>query len=339
MTPTDWRVEFFRHAFLRHAPRRYAVMLALDAAQRLGQKYRGRRGAITDAMIIRHLAGTIALAAPAAVHGHAYVLPLDIDAGGVDAIHALLALAQLRSLWAFGQYTPRIGLADAEQRGYVWLPFDSLVEAERLQLLGAQLLAALDQPLWKIEARATHAVTRLPLARHTHTGRFGELLLDERRLSIDNNPTVALTALRDTYCENSSAALPTLPPAPSLGLSPATRRNGDGITIAHYNQLTALDALLQFYGARPSGRRGLYFCPFHADEHANLSVYTHQGQQCCRCFSAHSDCPLAQHRRNDAFNVYCIGEGIDVTTALRRLNGRDRSLRSVPARSVLHSAS
>jgi hypothetical protein len=55
-------------------------------------KYMGRRGAITDVMIPRHLEGTIALAAPAAVRGHAHLLPLDIDAGGLDAIRALIDL-------------------------------------------------------------------------------------------------------------------------------------------------------------------------------------------------------------------------------------------------------
>jgi hypothetical protein len=33
----DWRVEFFRRAFLRHAPQRYALMLSPNEAQRLGQ--------------------------------------------------------------------------------------------------------------------------------------------------------------------------------------------------------------------------------------------------------------------------------------------------------------
>jgi hypothetical protein len=214
MPTPDWRVALVRRAFLRHAPRRYAVMLALDAAERLGQKYIGRRGAITDAMIARHLEGTITLAAPAAVQGHAHLLPLDIDAGGIDAIDALLALAEQHSLWGFGQYTPRMGLADAEQRGYVWLAFDAFVEAERLQLLGAQLIATLNRPLWKIEARATHAATRLPLARHTHTGRFGELVLGDQRINIDADPTAALAALRAAYRENSSTLLPALPPAP-----------------------------------------------------------------------------------------------------------------------------
>jgi hypothetical protein len=298
-------------------------MLVLNVVERLGQKYMGRRGAITDVMIARHLDGAITLAAPAAVRGYAHLLPLDIDAGGLDAIHALLALAQLRSLWAFGQYAPRVGLDEEDQHGYVWLPFDTFVEAERLQLLGAQLIAALHQPLWKIEARATHAVTRLPLARHTHTGRFGELILDERPLSIDHDPTIALAALRDTYHENSSAVLPPLPPAPVPRPRLPTRRDDDGISIDRFNQITDLAALLKHYGARPSGRRNLFFCSFHADERASLSVYTHHRQQYCCCFSAHSDCPLSQHRRNDAFNVYCIGEGLDTREALRRLNGRD----------------
>ncbi len=117
MPPIDWRIEFFRRAFLRHAPRRYAIMLTPDEAQRLGQKYMERRGAITDMMLARHLEGAISLAAPAAVENRAHLLPLDIDAGGIAAIHALIAETKLRDLWAFGQYCLRQGLADADQRG------------------------------------------------------------------------------------------------------------------------------------------------------------------------------------------------------------------------------
>src|SRR5215208_5069731 len=142
MPAADWRVAFFRRAFLRHAPQRYAVMLALDAGRRLGQKYQARRGVLTDAMVARHLAGAMTLAAPAAVNSRAHLLPLDIDAGGMLAITALMALARQHQLWAFGQYCPRQGLADVDQRGYVWLPFDTLIDTDRLQALGAQLLAA-----------------------------------------------------------------------------------------------------------------------------------------------------------------------------------------------------
>src|SRR6266487_287506 len=126
MPRSDWRVEFFRRAFLRHAPRRYAVMLAPDEARRLGQKYMERRGMVTDMMIARHLAGAITLAVPAAINGRAHLLPLDIDAGGIAAIHALIAESTRRAQWAFGQYCPRHGLADEDQRGYVWLPFDAI---------------------------------------------------------------------------------------------------------------------------------------------------------------------------------------------------------------------
>ena len=107
MPSIDWRVAFFRRAFLRHAPRRYAIMLTPDEAQRLGQKYMERRGMITDTMITRHLAGAMTLAAPAAVDHRAHLLPLDIDAGGIAALHALLAETKLRDLWAFGQYCPK----------------------------------------------------------------------------------------------------------------------------------------------------------------------------------------------------------------------------------------
>ena len=98
MPPIDWRVAFFRRAFLRHAPRRYAVMLTPGEAQRLGQKYMERRGAITDTMIARHLAGVSTLAAPAAVDHRAHLLPLDIDAGGIAAIHALIAATKRQDL-------------------------------------------------------------------------------------------------------------------------------------------------------------------------------------------------------------------------------------------------
>jgi hypothetical protein len=321
MPAPDWRVEFFRRAFLRHAPRRYAVMLTLDEARRLGQKYRQRRGPITDTMITCHLAGALTLAVPAAVEGRAHLLPLDIDAGGSAAIQTLIAESARRALWAFGQYCPRHGLADADQRGYVWLPFDAMTDTDRLQALGAQLIAASSRPGWKVEARAIHAATRLPLARHTHTGRFGDLVLSDQIINIDQDPAGALAALRRVYQENESAGLPESPLLKPTRAQAGLR--GQGLTIDRFNTEQDLIPLLIRYGARRAQGRGqLYLCPFHDDHHASLSVYTRRGQHYCCCFSAHSDCPLAQHRRNDAFNVYCIGEGIDVRNALRRLNKR-----------------
>ncbi len=324
MPTPDWRVEFFRCAFLRHAPRRYAVMLTPDEAQRLGQKYMERRGMITDTMITRHLAGVISLAAPAAVDNRAHLLPLDVDGGGIEAIQALITETKLRDLWAFGQYCLRLGLAGEQQRGYVWLPFDTLAAADRLQALGAGLIAAVGQPGWKIEARAIHAVTRLPLARHSYTGRFGDLVIGGQRISIDQDPAGALAELHDVYRENPSAELPVLSSLPQPLPRPATtQRNGEGMTITRYNESHDVENLIRFYGARPTRRRGLYICPFHPDDHASLQIYTAKGRRFVHCLSAHSDCPLARHGRNDAFNVYCIGEGIDAKAALRRLNRRE----------------
>src|SRR5262245_11272408 len=100
MPVADWRVDCFRRAFLRPTPSWYARMLAPTEATRLGQKYIGRRGQISDTMIARHLHGAIALAAPAAVDGRAHLLPLDIDAGGIDAIQTLIVEATRRKLWA-----------------------------------------------------------------------------------------------------------------------------------------------------------------------------------------------------------------------------------------------
>ena len=297
-------------------------MLTSDEARHLGQKYMERRGMITGTMIARHLGGAITLAAPAAVDNRAHLLPLDIDAGGIAAIRALIGASLQQELWAFGQYCLRHGLADEAQRGYVWLPFDAVTDTARLQALGARLIAAISQPEWKIEARAFHAVTRLPLGRHRHTGRFGDLVIEGQRITIDQNPIAALVELHRIYRQNPSAALPELPPSPQPLPQPAAQRNADGITITQYNQTHDVEDLIRFYGARPARRRGLYFCPFHPDEHASLQIYATNGRRYVHCLSALSDCPLARHGRNDAFNVYCIGEGIDAKAALRRLNGR-----------------
>jgi len=313
------RVTFFRHAFLRHAPRRHAVMLRPPAARSFGQKYLTRHEPISDALIARHLAGTIALAAPAAVDEQAYLLPLDIDAGGIAAIHALIEAATRRQLWAFGQYCERPRLTAAEQRGYVWLPFDCSVAMSRVQALGFELIATLNQPTWKIEARAHHAATRLPLARHTHTARFGVLIVGQRCLDIDENPPDALVELSRAYQENASAVLPA---QPSCSAQVDITPQGQPISIARFNAEQDLVQLLEHYGAlRARGGTRLYSCPFHDDAHASLSVYLYSGQWYCRCFSAHSNCPLST-RANDAFAVYCIGEQIDAREAMERIRGR-----------------
>jgi hypothetical protein len=148
-------------------------------------------------------------------------------------------------------------------------------------------------------------------------------VLAEQTISIDEDPPSAFAELRRGYHENPSAALPELPPpSPRPAPRPALRRNGTGITIAHFNQQHDVEDLISSYGARPARKSGLYFCPFHPNDHASLQVYSAGGKRYVHCLSKHSDCPLARHGRNDPFNVYCVGEGLETRDALRKLNGR-----------------
>src|SRR5207247_944425 len=102
--PMTSDVLFFRAAFLQHTPQRYALMITPGEVRRLDQRYDERRGAITNVMLARLLAGEITLAAPAAVNCLAHLLLLDVDAGGIAAVRALITTAAQRNLWAFGQY-------------------------------------------------------------------------------------------------------------------------------------------------------------------------------------------------------------------------------------------
>ncbi len=86
------RAGFFRCAFLHNAPPPYALMLTTDRTRHLAQKYGRQRERIADAIIDRHQASEIALVAWSA---HAYLLPLERDAGGITAIHAYPGMAKL----------------------------------------------------------------------------------------------------------------------------------------------------------------------------------------------------------------------------------------------------
>jgi hypothetical protein len=306
----------YRSAFLSHEPARYACMLSPAEAEAKGEKYHDVDGALTNQMLVCQLEGRESYAVPWEANGLASVLPLDIDSGGLAAIQALLTECQRRGLWAFGQYTPHPGLPDEEQHGYVFVPFSDLVNVERIQRLGDELLASVEGSGWKIENRAHGADTRLPMTRHQVNGSFGELVLPDETIPIDPDPTIVLNLLFAVYQENPTHLLP---PAPEASSSTREQPRGYGIDIARFNQAHELAALLEYYGAKRIGR-GLYLCPFHDDRRASLGVYVRNGQTFCHCLSKHSDCPLSQRGRNDAFNVYCIAEGLTTEEALRKIN-------------------
>jgi hypothetical protein len=166
------------------------------------------------------------------------------------------------------------------------------------------------------------------MARHTHTGRYGQLVLLNQVIDIDADPAGALARLRQCYRENPVSSLP-MPPLPAPEPQPAQQErskqsSSPGITIDRYNQDNELIALLESYGARPArGNRRLMHCCGHADERrASLLLWKDRdGKLKCKCLSEHHSCPLAGQMR-DPFGVYCAMEGLTPVDALRRLNGR-----------------
>ena len=310
-------IAFFRAAFLRQEPHRFAVMQPQSA----DRKYNDHPGQLTDDQLAAHLDGRAAYAVPTAENGLASLLPLDVDAGGVAAIAALLDAAQARGLWAFAQYDPAAG------RGYVFVPFDDLTNAERIRAMGDELLASVQPQAhgWRVENRATNEDTRLPFARHRWTGKRGVLEIPGGQLADLDQPAEQYAATLErfmrAYRENPTSALPPPPdttPAPPRNAQ--ERPRGPGVTIADYNARTDLVALLESFGARRARGHGarLYFCPFHGDAHASLLI-TRDGER-CKCLSQGSDCPLSGHLY-DPFNVFCTGERLTTAQALRRLNG------------------
>lgn len=308
-------IAFFRRAFLRHGPRRYAVMQPRNA----DRKYDDYPGQLTDRQIAAHLEGRSAFAVPYVESGLGNVLAFDIDAGGIVAATALLDAAHARGLWAFAIADP------AQVRGYVWVPFDDLTSGERLKALGDLLLTEVrpEAHAWRIENRASEADTRLPFARHAWTGQRG-ILITQNNLLADLDTEGRLGGILDrfvrTYRENPTDLLPP-PPAPqSRSQERPAGPQGHNITIASYNASTDLVQLLEQHGAKRARGQGarLYFCPFHDDAHASL-ILSKDGQR-CHCYSTGSECPLSGHQY-DAFNVFCIGEGLTTAQALRRLNG------------------
>ena len=309
-------VAFFRRAFLRHAPQRYAVMQPQSA----DRKYDDFPGSLADRQIAAHLEGRAAYAVPYAEAGLAHLLAFDVDAGGLEAHHALMDAATARGLWAFATYDPARG------RGYVYVPFADLVNAQRLHALGEQLITEASRPGtptsgWKIENRATAEDTRLPFARHTWTKQRGILILPTGQLAdldTDARLEAILTRFAAIYRENPTEGLPPPPEAPQARETRPTP-SGPGVTIASYNASTDLVQLLDHYGARRAKGQGarLYFCPLHGDDHASLLI-SRDGRT-CHCLSKGSGCALGEHQ-HDAFNVFCAAERLTPQQALRRLN-------------------
>ena len=306
----------YRATYLQHAPHRYAIMQPADA----DRKYNDYSGNISNQQLADHLNGTHAYAVPMVANDLAHLLALDIDAGGIEAASELLAAAAERGIRAYGQIDPHRG------RGYVYAVFDQLVNAARIHELAEQIIAASTQrpaaSAYRIENRTHGADTRLPFARHRWSNTRGILLRQDGSTVDLDNPTSYYDTL-DNILNQPANSTDLLPPPPAASAERPTsnkqRSATSGHDISSYNHAHDLADVLAAYGARPARGRGqsLYFCPFHCDNHASLLI-TRDGQR-CKCLSTSSGCPLAG-KWHDSFNVFCVGEQIDTTTALRRIN-------------------
>jgi hypothetical protein len=249
-------------------------------AERQQEKYHDTSGIITDEMLFEQLVGGNSFAVGSKCL--AYILPLDIDSGGLAAIQTLIDECRRRGLWAFGQCTPRPGAAEEEQHGYIFVPFADLVNVARIQRLGDELLQAVAARGWKIENRAHGADTRLPLTYHQVNRTWGELVLLEERIPIDPHPPAVMQRLFDRYQEN---PIDLLPPPPETKQRAPRSLTESGVDIARFNETYELTSLLEYYGAKRVGK-GLYLCPFHDDRRASLGVYVRNGHTQSRVFIA-----------------------------------------------------
>ena len=125
----------FRRLFLIHAPPYQAWMQPPGTMAKYLKKFHS----ISDVELTAHLAGSVAIAAPLiGTDDTAQACALDIDAGGEDALHAVLAAAAGRELvaMAFTSSSTR------HNGGHVWLLFDGPAPPAQLRQLAGELAAA-----------------------------------------------------------------------------------------------------------------------------------------------------------------------------------------------------
>jgi len=331
-------------AYLRPGQQRHAWMLPPDLARRRGRKYDECARPIAEGQIAAHLAGRATYAVPAAAHGLASVLPLDVDAGGLDAIRALLREADHRGWFTFGQYAPYDHPSDGwQERGYVWLVVAELTAAERLQQAGHTLIDAVDRAGWRIDSRAHAGDTRLPFGRHTFAVQIGWLIVRNAVLSLDTDRDHALATLAAAYRENSVDSLPLLSPAtPATAVATYQLPNAGGLSIdaikAQFNADVPLTATLEKYGGRRDRHSPqLWHCPCGNHRGVSASLHLQEARQ-----PAYGDyianghnpaCHFATGHRKvwDSFNVELALSGrsfVEMLRYAREVIGTQRSQRA-----------
>ena len=320
------QIELFQQVMLRHSPQRHGIMMPVGSSK----KYDDRATPLTPQMLANHLSGTMTLAAPAAANGQAAVLVIDIDADALPTIYALLDAAQERGFWGWAEFHPRDDWPDEQQRGYVWISVDRLAPDAQVQLYGKQLIAAADIPdaiRSRIECRTHNSITRLPFAKHTHTGRFGIILFDDVAIDLNRDSEGGFDLWARAYKTNDTGLLPQLPsprptpaaarPISSPTIRPTQRTYQPRELKTHFNHAHDVAHIVLGKGGRRYSRT-LIHCPCgqhaHHDRNASLLIrpstkseygaYIVQGYTpTCRFYSPNGEVW-------DAFNVYMVLHGL-----------------------------
>ena len=320
------------YAILRHQPQRHGIMQSEATYQQTGRKYHDEATAPTSGQIAAHMAGEITIAAPAAANGLAGCIVIDIDSHSIQMIPAIIQTATERGIFAWGE------IHEARDRGYVWMPYDRLTNAEGLRQLGDEIIAAAiaDQRGWgaltkldnpDIDNRtANNAITRLPFAKHTWTGQRGEIIVpDGRSAYIDENPAAAFELLIENYRENPADAVPeprtTAPESRTIAQShnrtyDTTIQTNAEARAAYNRAVDVCDVLTRKGGRRHS--RTSWHCPLpnhkNGDKSPSLLITPSKrperyGEHIIMCYSPGCMFHAAGGEVWDAFNVEMVLEG------------------------------
>lgn len=326
MTPHSDLITWYCQQFIPPDARHYATM----QPRGVKNKYLRRNEPPTAELVARALTGPAPLSlavTPMTSDGQARAATLDTDQGGHPAVARVLTVAAELGLWAFAQLGEN---ADGHSGGHVYIPSTAPLPAPMLKALAEsiQARAGVTGECWPYNSDL-----RLPLMPHMRTPngpRRLPLLLQTGELVDTSDAWQALARLRDVCRPNAPDLLTRLtatlaPPSPKqpakLHKSKVNPFKGDSV-IGWYNSNYGLAEVLRTAGATlPDRRAGVIICPFHDDKSPSLGFWTleDKGRLVCRCLSEHSNCPLANGKHFDAFDLFCHLEGLTLAEGVKRL--------------------
>lgn len=318
--------------YLLHDPASYARMLKPGARH----KYHKVPCAPTHDQLDAHLRGAETIAVPLiGAAGLTYHVALDIDHGGVDALHRALNAAQ-----ALGWTAYAITSTNTEHSGgHIWIHLAQPTAPDRAHQLAEQIAMAAgisttgDNP--DAETYPTHHSLRVPFGMHRWTKRRGHLLLqDGASIDLDTGAAAIRAAIATVAAlpPNPTAKLPHVPPPPPRKLGYQTRQERLGTTnnpIYDYNRTTNLFAVLERYGGQIAQQYrdggALMHCPCgqhqHGDAHASLQVrparnWARYGQYVAKGHAPGCHFYTEGSHVMDSFTIYCRLAGLTTREAL-----------------------